>query len=90
MSKKSAYVCGVKVPPEIRPKIDSCKQVIDAVQRVAITYAVQRYEGLREFGICPDYTTALETLKMEFSKALDSLAEITPSAQVSAAESQNA
>lgn len=88
MSRTSNRVCGVNVPPEIRPKIDKYKKVIDAVCKIAITYAVQRYEGLQQFGISPDYTHALEILKNEVGIAIDSLAEIMPSAQPSAADSQ--
>lgn len=81
MSKKTNMVCGVKVPPEIRPKIDKCKQCMDAVEKIAITYAVQRYIGLRSFGISPDYGSALERLKEEIIKAIDTLGDIMPSAQ---------
>lgn len=80
MSKKSNYVSGIRIPPEIRDKVDKCKQTMDAVQKIAITYAVQRYDGLRQFGISPDYTSALETLKAEIGKAIDELGEIQPSA----------
>lgn len=88
MSRRSNIVCGIKIPPEIRDKVDACKKKIEAIEKIAITYAVQRYDGLKQFGISPDYGSALETLKFEIGKAIDELGEIMPSAQVSAVESQ--
>lgn len=83
MSKRSNMVYGLKVPPEIRENVDQCKACMDAVQKIAITYAFQRYEGRRSFGISPDYGAALDRLKEEVGRAIDQLGEIMPSCQAS-------
>ena len=88
MSKRNTSICGVRIPAEIKNTVEMCKNKIETIEKIAISYAVQRYEGLRQFGIAPDYESALEVLKTEINKALDELGEIQPSAQVSAVESQ--
>ena len=88
MSKRNTSICGVRIPIEIKSRVERCKNKIETIEKIAISYAVQRYEGLKQFGIAPDYESALDTLKMEIAKAIDELGEIMPSAQVSAVESQ--
>ena len=88
MSKRNTSIFGVKIPIEIKERVERCKSKIETIEKIAISYAVQRYEGLKQFGISPDYESALEILKTEIARAIDELGEIMPSAQVSAYESQ--
>ena len=88
MSKRNTSICGVRIPIEIKERVERCKNKIETIEKIAISYAVQRYEGLKQFGISPDYESALDILKTEIAKAIDELGEIMPSAQVSAYESQ--
>ena len=48
MSKSNNIVCRTKMP-EIKGKFDTYKKKMYAIQKITITYAVQRYDGLRLF-----------------------------------------